>query len=609
MRILEDFEFPQDLIKIKDLDLLASELRRKIIEVVDSNGGHLASNLGVVELTIAVLSVFGKKEDSIVWDVGHQCYAYKMLTGRLNKINSLRKNGGISGFTCRGESPYDKFTSGHSSNAISEALGLAQAGWVLGKKGKTIAIVGDGAITGGLAYEGFNNAGKFGKNLIIILNDNEMSISQNVGAIAKYLTKLRTRPVYLETKRIANGILGNFKFLGQRFKDLLLKSRLILKNVLMSGGTIFESLGLSYYGPINGHDIFELIRTFSIVKNIEKPILIHVITKKGHGFVPAEKKPDKFHAVAKLNVEKENLKILSRTFSDVFGEFILKTSEKNNKIFAITAAMSGAVGLADFEKKFPSRFADVGIAETHATTFSAGLAAGGMIPVFAVYSTFLQRAFDQIIHDVAMQRLKVIFAVDRAGLVGEDGESHQGIFDVPFLRTVPNIEVYSPSFFNELEISLEKAIESDICTVVRYPKGKEFFKPDWLSEDFNDFEIYGKNNKILIVTYGRIFSFAAQFFDKFSNKLSILKLNKISPINQNAIKLSLEFKNIFFFEESIKSGGIGEVFLYNLNIFGFKGSFDIIAIENFVKHATVAEQLSMLSLDLDGMIKKVKKII
>ncbi|MDR1364746.1 MAG: 1-deoxy-D-xylulose-5-phosphate synthase [Oscillospiraceae bacterium] len=605
MEILKKIKSPDDLQNLNNFEDLASEIRDKIIEVVSCNGGHLASNLGVVELTIAILKVFGGIENNIIWDVGHQCYAYKMLTGRFSNIDSLRKNCGLSGFSCRGESQYDHFTTGHSSNSISVALGIARSKKILRQYGKAIAIIGDGAMTGGLAFEGLNNAGKSDENLLVILNDNDMSISKNVGAIAKYFNHIRTQPIYLNTKRAAKEILYRNSTLGKKLKYFLSKLKILIKSAVIHESTIFENLGFAYYGPINGHNVSELINVFSVIKDMPKPILVHVITKKGSGYEFAEKNPDIFHAVTKFNIKTGEITASEKNFSKVFGETIVEIAKQNSKIFAITAAMPDGVGLSKFSKIFPDRFVDVGIAEAHATTFAAGLAIGGILPVFSVYSSFLQRAFDQIIHDVAMQRIKVIFSVDRSGLVGSDGESHQGIFDVPFLCTIPGIEIYSPSYFFELEHVLKESINSQNSTVIRYPKGAEFFKPNWLNQNFCDFDIYIQNKDNLIITYGRIFSFSAQILDKFPNKISIMKLNKISPLSQEAIENAIKFKNIFFFEESIKSGGIGEKFGFELLKLGFSGHFVLTALDDFIKNCEVEEQLEFFSLDFKGMINKI----
>ena len=608
MKILDSIFSPEDLEKVDNLDALAQELRAEIISLVSQNGGHLSSNLGTVEATIALLKVFGEKKNAIIWDVGHQCYAYKILTGRKDKIHSIRKKSGLSGFTNYEESDYDKFKSGHSGNSISLALGISEFKLNFKKDGKVIVFIGDGSMTCGLAYEGLNNASS-ANNLIIILNDNSMSISKNVGAISKYLSKIRTNNIYLNTKYIIKKILSKIPNSGKKIDSFFSNLNIKLRNLLFQTGSLFENLGFKYYGPIDGHDIHAMIKVMQIAKKCNKPVLIHIVTKKGKGYKFAENKPDKFHGISRFDINTGNcLKSKEKTFSDIFGEHLCNLAEKNDKIYAITAAMSDGTGLSEFSKRFPKQFKDVGIAESHAVTFAAGLAAGGYTPIFAVYSSFLQRSFDQLIHDTAMQNLKIILAIDRAGFVGEDGESHQGIFDIPMLNSVPNIVCYSPSFFDELKISLELAIKSEKFTAVRYPKGTEFFKPDWLNKNFNNFDFYGKNKNLLVITYGRIFSFVAKIFQKFSDKISLLKLNKIIPLDNQAIIKSREYKNIIFFEESYINNSISEKFGLELLKNEFKGKFVPIAINNFVKHATMLEQLKEFKLDYDGMLEIIEQI-
>lgn len=600
---------PEDLNKINNVQALCGEIREKLMEVISKNGGHLSPNLGVVELTVALYKVFWKSENKIIWDVGHQCYVHKMLTGRFKDIDTIRQQNGISGFTNRKESKYDIFTSGHSSTSISSALGLARAKKILGESGKVIAVIGDGALTGGLAYEGLNNAQKL-KNFVIILNDNSMSISKNVGAVARYLAAARIRPTYMKAKNILAKILEKTR-VGLKIESFMTQSKSVVKNFIYKK-SIFEDMGLAYYGPIDGHNLEQLERALNIAKNINKPIVLHVITNKGKGYEFAEKDPKVFHAISSFDVNTGiSGKKSSLTFSEVFGNKLCELSKKDPRICAITAAMSSGTGLSLFKSQFKSRFFDVGIAEGHAVTFASGLSAGGLIPVFAVYSSFLQRAYDQLIHDASLQNLRIVLAVDRAGLIGEDGEAHQGLFDVPFLNTVPNVKIYSPSFLEELQANMEyifKDNENKI-SVVRYPRGGEFFKPADFKCSNNDFEFYGdKNVDILIVTYGRIFSEAyicQEDLKKIGINICILKLNVIKPINPEVVKLSADFKNIFFFEESVKSGGVAEKFgsllLENTN---FKGIYKIQAIPNkFVTHAPVREQLKQFNLDSEIMKK------
>ena len=526
-QLLSQVKSPEDLKKIDNLELLCEEIRQKLIQVVSENGGHLSSNLGVVELTVAIHKIFDLPEDKIVWDVGHQCYAHKMLTGRLDKIGTIRKEGGLSGFTNRSESEYDIFTSGHSSTSISAAVGLARAKKINGESGSVVAVIGDGALTGGLAYEGLNNAQKL-KNFILILNDNHMSISKNVGAVARYLTAARMGVTYRKAKNALSGVLEKTAF-GMKIEKFLKSSKSAVKNIVYKS-SIFEKMGFEYYGPVDGHNLKELEKAFKIAKHINKPVVIHVVTSKGKGYSFAQKDPKNFHGVSPFNILTGDLKKKkSANFSEVFGNKICELAKDNPKICAVTAAMTGGTGLAKFKEKFKSRFFDVGIAEAHAVTFSAGLCAGGLTPVFAVYSSFLQRAYDEIIHDASMQNLKVILAVDRAGFVGEDGEAHQGLFDVSFLNTVPNARIFAPSFFSELEEMMDEIVscESNHIEVLRYPRGGELFKPENYKYNHLPFEFFGDlNSKVLIVTYGRLFSNAFKAMknlEKQGKKVCILK--------------------------------------------------------------------------------------
>lgn len=610
-KYLKKISKPIDIKKIKDLDALCSEIREKIISIVSRNGGHLASNLGVVELSVALHKVFCEENDKIVWDVGHQCYAHKMLTGRFDKMDSIRTEGGLSGFTNRFESKFDVFTSGHSSTAISSALGIAYSNYMKGQDGHTIAVIGDGALTGGLAYEGLNNAGKFKKNFIVVLNDNKMSISHNVGAISRYLTYVRIRPSYVRIKGAVERVLMRIPFIGIHIINILRKIKSIFKDFFYSK-TIFEDMGFLYYGPVDGHNIKKMLEVFKRVKEFNQPVLVHVVTTKGKGYKFAEKNPKDFHGMPKFNIETGESGVNKESFSNVFGEELCSISEKDRRVCAITAAMKSGTGLNGFSKKYKNRFFDVGIAEEHAITFASGLAVGGMVPVVAIYSSFLQRGYDQMIHDIAIQRVKVVFAIDRAGLTGDDGETHQGIFDVAFLNSVPNIKIFAPSFFDELKLMLNDAISKSAGTcAVRYPRGKEFYKPNYFEyreEDFNLIE--DKPSKILLITYGRIFSntcLAKESLFKDKNiSCSILKLNIIKPINYGAIKIALKYKFVFFFEESSKLGGTGQIFGEQLLENEFKGKYLHFAVDNpFVKHADVESQIKKCHLDCSSIASKI----
>ncbi len=610
--LLGGIKSPKDIknMSIENLEELCAEIREKIIKTVSQNGGHLASNLGTVELTVAMHKVFDCPKDQIIWDVGHQCYTHKILTGRLDKLDTIRKENGISGFTRRDESVYDPFSSGHSSTSISAAFGLLNAKNIKSESGKVVAVIGDGALSGGLAYEGINNAGAFKKNFIVILNDNKMSISKNVGSMARYLSAIRTRGIYLRTKSRVDKVLNKIPVMGNFTRKLILKSTSTVKDLIYNG-TIFENLGFMYYGPIDGHDIKALIKVLQVAKEKDRPVLIHVNTTKGKGYSFAEKNPKLFHGISCFDVKTGEHGVSTGDFSSVFGKELSMIAKKDDRICAITAAMKLGTGLSYFAKNFKNRFFDVGIAEGHAVTFAGGLAAGGMIPVFAVYSTFLQRSYDQIIHDAALQKLKIVLAIDRAGIVGEDGETHQGLFDVSFLNAIPNVTIFSPSFFDEIGPMLNKAIyDTEGVCAIRYPRGSQMYMPEDFILSGNTFDIYGdsKNCDNLIVTYGRTFSQACIAKERLETQgvnVCIMKLNQIKPIDDEAILFAKQFKNIFFFEEGMLSGGVGENFNYKLtSINNYKGNFYLTAIDNkFVVQATVKDTLHKLNLDADGIEK------
>ncbi|MFU0833413.1 MAG: 1-deoxy-D-xylulose-5-phosphate synthase [Oscillospiraceae bacterium] len=607
--LLSSIQSPEDLKQLpsEKLEQLCAEIRQQIIQTVSTNGGHLASNLGVVELTVALHRVFQSPEDAIIWDVGHQAYTHKMLTGRLDRIDSIRTRGGLSGFPNRKESPHDPLTSGHSSTSISAALGIFKAKELKGEPGHVVAVIGDGALTGGLAYEGMNNAGRLHKNFIVVLNDNKMSISRNVGSMARYLARIRTKPSYFRFKGNIETILDHIPGVGKPFRHALTKSKAVLKQLLYNS-TIFEDMGFYYYGPFDGHDTEKLIEVFNNVKTIEHPVLIHVMTQKGRGYSFAEKNPKAFHGISRFNVETgEPVQSSSGgSFSSVFGNKICSLAAADERICVITAAMQEGTGLTAFAKKFPERFFDTGIAEEHAITFAGGLACQGMLPVFAVYSSFLQRGYDQIIHDVALQRTKVVLAVDRAGIVGEDGETHHGIFDPAFLRTIPGITIYSPSYYDELKICLHQALYyCEGLAAVRYPRGGQLYCPYDFHGTRKAYDIYGNESaNIVIVTYGRLFSNACQALITIQSKglnARIIKLNRIFPIDQEAIQIALKADVVFFFEEGIEQGGIGEHFAYLLNQAAYKGKFYLRAIHDFVPHESMQEALEQLGLSAEGM--------
>ncbi len=610
--ILSTIKSPSDIKSLSDAQLkqLCKEIREKIIDTVSVNGGHLSPNLGVVELTVMLHYIFDCPSDSIVWDVGHQCYTHKMLTGRYDSIHTIRTEGGLSGFPKRGESEYDAFDVGHSSTSISAAFGIACAKQLSGDDSHTIAVIGDGSLTGGLAYEGLNNAGRFKKNFIVILNDNKMSISKNVGAMARYLTSIRVKPSYLRVKNRIDTFLQRTEF-GAKVMNSLRRSKNRLKNIVYKD-TLFDQLGYRYYGPVDGHDIDSLRNALTAAKNTKGPVLIHVLTKKGKGYQYAESDSASFHGIGQFHIETGEPLSSKTDFSTVFGESLCRIAESDERVCAVTAAMRTGTGLIPFSQQFKDRFFDVGIAEEHAVTFSCGMAAKGMIPVFAVYSTFLQRGYDQLLHDAAMQKLHMVVAIDRAGIVGEDGETHQGVFDVSMLNSIPNTTIFSPCYFDEMTESLSTAIYGcDSLVAVRYPRGGETARPDDLQESSMNYDIYGdKNAKKLLVTYGRLFSNAVKAYEMMKShgeNICILKLCRIKPIDKKAIEFAKGFDTIHFFEEGILAGGIGETFDYELTKMGYTGMYKITAIEDrFIPHSKVESALKLNKLDAQSMYEIMK---
>ena len=616
-RLLDAVDSPSDIktLTYEQLNVLAGEIRDELINTVSKNGGHLASNLGAVELTIALHKTFNSPEDKIIWDVGHQAYTHKILTGRREQFSTIRTEGGLSGFTRPVESEHDVFSSGHSSISVSAAYGVDISNSLLyDDSRKTIAVVGDGSFTGGLIYEGLNNAGRDEKsNLIVILNDNNMSISQNVGAVATHLSKLRTKPRYYLLKTGTYRFLSAIPGIGKPIAKFIRNLKNYVKSSLY-GTTMFEKMGFAYMGPFDGHDIEQLCSAFEIAKNKNEPVMIHVLTKKGKGYNFAEESPSIFHGISKFDVETGESACDKETYSDYFGNMLCKKAENNNRICAVTAAMSLGTGLEKFSKTYSDRFFDVGIAEEHAIVFASGLAKNKMIPVFCVYSTFLQRCYDQIVHDCAMQDLKIILGIDRAGFVGLDGESHQGLFDVPFLNTIPKIEVYSPSSFEELDSVFDKAVNDiENSVAIRYPRGCSEDLPQDYIYSGKDFDIYGDKGETAIVVYGRLFANACKAREILRENgidVKIIKLNKIKPINEDVYENINGISNMFFFEESIKNGSVSERFGSLLLEKGYKVNYYVTAVgEEFVKPATVEAQLKKYGLDADSMVKKVSENI
>lgn len=607
MSVLDRVNSPDDLKKLNndELELLCKDIRDLLISTVSETGGHLASNLGVVEMTVALHKVFNSPTDQIVFDVGHQCYTHKILTGRKDSFSTLRAENGISGFTRPVESVHDIFSSGHSSTSISEAIGLAKAKKLKNEKGKVIAVIGDGALTGGLAYEALNNSGNDNSNLIVILNDNNMSISKNVGSMAKNLTTIRTSKKYVTYKSKVQRQLTKTKSGRQINRFFTFINTKIRKKVYKS--TFFEDLGFRYYGPIDGHDIESLIAVLSAAKVHNHSVLIHINTVKGKGYNPAEKNPTQFHGIGKFDINTGEPKLSGKNFSSAFGDIMCKFAAKDNRICCVTAAMAEGTGLTEFSQKFPKRFFDVGIAEQHAVTFSSGLAKNGLIPVFAVYSTFLQRSYDQLIHDVSMQNLKVLFAIDRAGFVGSDGESHQGVFDTAFMNSVVGLTVFAPAYYEELEAMLYEAIyKIDGAVAIRYPRGSEGEKPEGYAYDHSSYTVVGDTEKeVCLVTYGRIFNECISAYNELDNCF-VIKLNRIKPVDINVLNELKSCNRIYFYEEGIRQGSVGESFGSMLAENGIKAEYIHKAVDNeFVKQAEVGAQIRHYGLDSSSIIEEV----
>lgn len=612
--ILSHINKPSDIksLSTQQLELLCDEIRDKLIATVSKNGGHLASNLGVVELTVAIHKVFSSPDDQVVFDVGHQCYTHKLLTGRYDNFDTIRTKDGISGFCRPGESEHDIFYSGHSGTSVSAGLGLAMANTINKKDNYVISLIGDGSFTGGMVYEALNNGGRSGAKQIIILNDNKMSISENVGAFAKYLAVIRSMPEYYSFKAKTESVITKFPF-GEKIASKIYQIKTDIKNKIYSQSTFFEDLGYRYMGPIDGHNIENLCDALEAAKAVNGPVLLHVITVKGKGYEHAEKAPSVFHGISKFDVDTGEYKISGKSFSDVLGQSLCKYAEKDDTICAITAAMGIGTGLKEFSEKYPERFFDVGIAEEHAVTFASGLAKNNLKPIYAVYSTFLQRCYDQIIHDVSLQKQKIIFAIDRAGFVGEDGETHHGLFDVAFLNTIPDIKVYSPCCFRSLEADLNNALYADALSVaVRYPRGAQNDNISKLHYDCIEYATYADTSaETAIVTYGRITSEAidaVDFLRDNGTEVCLISLNQIKPIPAEVLQLLMNKKRIFFFEEGMRSCGIGEKLGCLLLEKGYLGSYMITAVDDkFAPQASVSDLVAQYKLDKDSIINLISE--
>lgn len=615
--ILEKVNMPEDLknLDIKEKEKLAEEIRYFIIENVSKTGGHLASNLGVVELTIALHSVFNMPDDKIIWDVGHQSYVHKILTGRKDKFSTLRQLDGLVGFPKTSESEYDSFNTGHSSTSISVALGMARARDIKKEDNNIIAVIGDGALTGGMALEALNDAGCSNTNLIVILNDNEMSIARNVGGISMLLSKIRTRKAYTKSNQYLKRTLNKIPYIGKLIIRISRKIKYGIKQLFIPN-MFFEDLGFQYLGPINGNDIEKVQDLLEMAKKLRGPVLVHVVTKKGKGYKPAEENPDKFHSTSSFDIKTGKGKKKKKSdYSKVFGEKLVDLAKENRKIVAITAAMCDGTGLSKFKKQFPERFFDVGIAEQHALGLAAGMAKSGLIPVIPIYSSFYQRGYDQVIHDICLQNLPVVMCVDRAGVVGNDGETHQGTLDLSFFSLVPNLSILAPKDFKELEQMLEFAVNLKSSVVIRYPRGGEG-KIKFESHEVINFgraEILKEGTDITIVGIGKMVSRALEvsnLLEESGISCEVINARFLKPFDKKSILESINKTNkVITIEDGILRGGLAtsvqelivESDIQNVIIksYGYK--------DTFVKHGSVEELEMCYGLDVNSIVRNVKK--
>lgn len=610
--ILNNITNPKDLKKLnyEDKKELAEEIRSYIIDVVSKNGGHLASNLGVVELTIALHSIFDTPKDKIIWDVGHQTYVHKILTGRKNQMKTLRRLDGISGFPKTTESEYDCFNTGHSSTSISAALGMARARDILNENYKVIAVIGDGALTGGMAEEALNDAGASKSNIIVVLNDNEMSISKNVGGISLLLGKMRTKNVYTKANEKVRVRMGNIPKVGNKIVKLTSRIKNSIKQIFISK-MYFEDIGYTYLGPVDGNDIEAVEEILEQSKKCKGPVLVHVVTKKGKGYKLAEKNPSKFHGTAPFDKKTgEVLKAKSKDYSKVFGEKLVEIAKNDNRVVAITAAMADGTGLSEFKKKYPKRFFDVGIAEQHAIGMAAGMAKSGLIPVVPIYSSFYQRAYDQVIHDVCMQNLHVIMCADRAGIVGNDGETHQGLLDMASFSIVPNMTIMAPKDFKELEQMIDFAVNFNGPILIRYPRGGEGNLKLKCNEKIvlGESELLKEGSDVTIIAIGKMVEKAVEVADKFSKigiDAEIINARFLKPFDENKIIESIEkTKNVITIEDGFIKGGLATT----VNELIAKNGIIDVNIKNcgyddeFVKQGSVQELEQINGLDCNSIV-------
>ena len=613
--ILDRVNNPMDLkeLSIEELEDLAQEIRDLIIDVCSKNGGHVGPNLGVVELTLGLHYVFNTPEDKIIWDVGHQCYTHKIVTGRKDEFHTLRKRGGISGFPKPDESPYDVFATGHSSTSLSVALGLAVARDLNGSREKIVVVIGDGAIGAGMAFEALNQIGHFKKDILIILNDNEMSIAKNVGALSEHLTRLITAPVYNRVRDDIWDKLGLLPFgLQEEARDLARRIEEGLKNLVMPG-VIFEHLGLRYIGPIHGHNLKVLIPTLERVKDLKGPRLIHILTKKGKGYRPAEENPERFHGIGPFDKDTGIPHKKKRiTYTEVFGRTILDLAQKDKRVVAITAGMCLGTGLCDFRSRIPNRFFDVGIAEQHAVTFAAGLARAGMRPVCAIYSTFLQRAYDQIIHDVCLTSLPVVFAIDRGGLVGDDGPTHHGPFDLSYLRIAPNMVVAAPKDEDELKSLLYTAINYEKGPfAIRYPRGmaEGVEIGDYRTIPIGKAEVLKRGEPIVLAIGSTVYPSlrAAEVLTREGIEIGVVNMRYVKPLDEEFLS-GIKSNLVFTIEENSLRGGMGAAVSEFFNGRGVR--IEMLGIpDRFIEHGRREELIKELAIDSEGIAQRIREVL
>lgn len=619
MSILDSIQSPDQLEFLTDeqLNTLSDELRAFLLESVSQTGGHLSSNLGIIELTVGLHCVFDSPQDKIVFDVGHQAYIHKILTGRKDQFGTLRQLDGLSGFLKKCESEHDIFEAGHSSTSISAGLGLAIARDIAGEKHHVISVIGDGAMTGGMAFEALNHAGHTKNRLIVVLNDNEMSIDANVGGLSRYLSRLRTTPGYSRAKDEVETFLNRIPGVGKTFVKSIQKAKDSLKYFLVAG-ILFEELGFTYLGPIDGHDIPSLKEAFKLAKKVQGPVLVHVITKKGLGYTPAEMKPDDFHGVGPFNIETgiSTSKAKEAGFSEVFGNILCDLAAEDPRIVGITAAMPSGTGMNRFQKEFNNRFIDVGIAEQHAVTLAAGLSTAGMRPVFAVYSTFLQRAYDQMLHDVCMQNLPVIFAIDRAGLVGPDGETHHGVFDLSYLMHMPNMTLMAPKDGLELRAMFQYALTLDGPVAIRYPRGTAYLEksshPDGLITVPMCHVTEGTAVLFAVGTMYHTAQAAIKLLNEQGIKCTLVHPRVLKPFQTDQLHEILNrYEHFFVLEDNVRTGGYGMEVLYALQSQRTKPyTFQSMSFpDQFIEHGTISELFQRYGLDAVSVSQRIKEVV